>query len=109
MVATKAKTGFTQYIKNKPIKWRIKLFVLADSGNSYTVDFSVYVGKTPDPSAQGLSYNVVMNLVQPDFIGTGYHIYMDNFYIKPYAVRWPGSLEVRGLWHLQGEPERVSS
>ncbi|KAL2102083.1 hypothetical protein ACEWY4_003844 [Coilia grayii] len=46
MVATKAKTGFTHYIKNKPTKWGIKLFVLADSSNVYTVDFSVYVGKT---------------------------------------------------------------
>ncbi len=78
MVATKARTGFTQYMKNKPTKWGIKLFVLADSSNGRTVDFTVYVGKTPDPSAQGLSYDAVMNLVQPDFLGTGYHIYMEN-------------------------------
>lgn len=31
MVATKAKTGMTQYMKDKPTKWGIKLFVLAES------------------------------------------------------------------------------
>lgn len=41
IVATKAKTGFTQYMKNKPTKWGIKLFVLADSSNGYTVDFTL--------------------------------------------------------------------
>lgn len=79
MVATKAKIGFTQYMKNKPTKWGIKLFVLADSSNGYTVDFSVYMGKNSD-SSKGLSYDAVMNLVQPGFLGTGYHIYTDNFY-----------------------------
>ncbi|XP_053351649.1 piggyBac transposable element-derived protein 4-like [Clarias gariepinus] len=81
MVATKAKTGLTQYIKNKPTKWGIKLFVLTDSCNGYTVDFSVYVGKSRDPSIHGLSHDVVLDLVQP--LGTGYHIYMDNFYTSP--------------------------
>ncbi|KAL2076404.1 hypothetical protein ACEWY4_027997 [Coilia grayii] len=83
MVATKAKTGFTQYIKNKPTRWGIKLFVMADSSNGYTVDFSVYVGKTFDSSEKGLSYDAVMDLVQPAFLGTGYHVYVDNFYTSP--------------------------
>ncbi|KAF3845751.1 hypothetical protein F7725_002829 [Dissostichus mawsoni] len=29
MVATKAKTGMTQYMRDKPTKWGMKLFVLA--------------------------------------------------------------------------------
>jgi len=36
MVATKARTGMIQYMKVKPTKWEIKLFVLADSSNGYT-------------------------------------------------------------------------
>ncbi|KAL2079792.1 hypothetical protein ACEWY4_025536 [Coilia grayii] len=83
MVATKAKTGFTQYIRNKPTKWGIKLYVMADSSNGYTVDFSIYTGKNLDSSPQGLSYDAVMDLVQPAFLGTGYHIYVDNFYTSP--------------------------
>ncbi|XP_056108147.1 piggyBac transposable element-derived protein 4-like [Rhinichthys klamathensis goyatoka] len=87
MVASKAKTGMTQYMKAKPIKWGFKLFVLADSRNGYTVDFSVYTGKSDIPSGHGLSYDVVMSLVQPGYLGTGYHIYMDNFYSSPKLFR----------------------
>uniref|UniRef100_A0A3B5M8V3 PiggyBac transposable element-derived protein domain-containing protein n=1 Tax=Xiphophorus couchianus TaxID=32473 RepID=A0A3B5M8V3_9TELE len=60
MVGTKAKTGITEYMKDKPTKWGLKNFVL-----------------------HGLSYDVVMNLVQTSFRDTEYRIYMDNFYSSP--------------------------
>uniref|UniRef100_A0A671UTR0 PiggyBac transposable element-derived protein domain-containing protein n=1 Tax=Sparus aurata TaxID=8175 RepID=A0A671UTR0_SPAAU len=83
MVATKAKTGMTQYMKDKPTKWGRKLFVLAESCSGYTLRFKIYTGKTNTASEHGLSYDVVMNLIQPSCLGTGYHIYMDNFYSSP--------------------------
>ncbi|XP_028254268.1 piggyBac transposable element-derived protein 4-like [Parambassis ranga] len=83
MVATKAKTGMTQYMKDKPTKWGIKLFVLADSSNGYTINFNVYAGKTHTRMVHGLSYDAVMNLIRPSYLGTGYHVYMDNFYTSP--------------------------
>ncbi|KAF3849547.1 hypothetical protein F7725_019266 [Dissostichus mawsoni] len=47
MVASK--TGMTQYMKAKPTKWGFKLFVIADSRNGYTIDFSVYTAtSSPD-------------------------------------------------------------
>uniref|UniRef100_A0A673AIN1 PiggyBac transposable element-derived protein domain-containing protein n=1 Tax=Sphaeramia orbicularis TaxID=375764 RepID=A0A673AIN1_9TELE len=67
MVATKAKTG--------------RMFVLADSSNGYTVNFNVYVGKTH--TLHRLSYNAVMQLIQPSYLGSGYHVYMDNFFTSP--------------------------
>ncbi|KAM9364797.1 uncharacterized protein KZ484_010977 [Pholidichthys leucotaenia] len=36
MVAMKAKTGMMQYMKDKPTKWGMKLFVLAESSSGYT-------------------------------------------------------------------------
>nr|XP_023666075.1 piggyBac transposable element-derived protein 4-like [Paramormyrops kingsleyae] len=54
MVPRKGHTGMTQYMRNKPIKWGFKLYVLADSSNGYTVDFSVYTGKNNFPTGQGL-------------------------------------------------------
>ena len=74
MVATKAHTGMTQYMKAKPTKWGFKLFVLADSSNGYTLDFSVYTGKSQFASGVGLAYDSVMSLIKPTFLGSGYHV-----------------------------------
>ena len=45
MVKSKHRSGIRQYIRNKPTKWGIKMWVLADSSNAYTYDFDVYNGK----------------------------------------------------------------
>ena len=36
---------FRQFIKDKPTRWVIKLWVLADSKNGNNYDFEVYTGK----------------------------------------------------------------
>ena len=83
MVASKGKTGMTQYMKDKPTKWGMKLFVVADATNGYSFDFRMYTGRTHTPVVHGLAYDVVMELVDTVVLGTGYHIYMDNFYTSP--------------------------
>ncbi|MCI4394954.1 hypothetical protein PGIGA_G00174820, partial [Pangasianodon gigas] len=83
MVACKANTGMTQYMKAKPTKWGFKLFVLADSSNGYTTDFSVYTGKNNYPTGHGLSYDAVTSLLDCKVLGSGYHVYMDSFYTSP--------------------------
>lgn len=69
MVATKAKTGMTQYMKDKPAKWWMKLFVLAESSGGYTIRFKLYTGKMVTASEHRLSYDVVMNRIQPACLG----------------------------------------
>lgn len=59
MVACKASTGITQYMKAKPTKWGFKLFVLADCANEYIFDFAVYTGKNHFPTGPELSYDAV--------------------------------------------------
>ena len=58
MVKSIHRSGIRQYIKDKPTKWGIKLWVLADSSNGYTIDFNVYIGKAAgrDVSVHGLGY-----------------------------------------------------
>jgi len=88
MVKSKHRSGIRQYIRDKPTKWGIKLWVLADSLNGYTCDFDVYVGKRAADEVQsvnGLGYDVVMKLIQP-LVNQGYHIYFDNFYTSPKLV-----------------------
>ena len=82
MVATKAKTGMTQYMKDKPTKWGIKLFVLAESSSGYTANFNVYSGKSSSASVQLLR--------------------------QPQAVPRLGQHEIWCLRYLQGQQERVS-
>ena len=81
MVKSRHRSGIRQYIKDKPTKWGIKLWVLADSSNGYTIDFNVYIGRAAgrEVSANGLGYDVVMKLMNP-FFNQGYHLYVDNFY-----------------------------
>uniref|UniRef100_A0A3B5R3B2 PiggyBac transposable element-derived protein domain-containing protein n=1 Tax=Xiphophorus maculatus TaxID=8083 RepID=A0A3B5R3B2_XIPMA len=82
MVATKAKIGLKQYIKSKPTKWGIKLFVLSDT-TGYTTDFHIYTGRSTQKTGKGLSFDAVMSLINKDYLGSGYHIYCDNFYTSP--------------------------
>lgn len=56
IVKSRHRSGIRQYIKDKPTKWGIKLWVLADSSNGYTIDFNVYIGRaaSQEVSANGL-------------------------------------------------------
>ena len=89
MVRSRHKSGIRQYIRDKPTKWGIKLWVVADSSNGYTIDFDVYIGKAAgrDVSVHGLGYDVVVKLMQP-FLRQGYHLYIDNFYTSTTLVKY---------------------
>ena len=81
MVKSRHRSGIRQYIKDKPTKWGIKLWVLADSSNAYVQDFNIYIGKQAgrDISQHGLGYDVVMTLMH-NYLNQGYHLFVDNSY-----------------------------
>ncbi|KAK3704764.1 hypothetical protein RRG08_000536 [Elysia crispata] len=80
MVRNKGSYSFRQYIRDKPTKWGMKLWVIADPETGYTYNFDVYLGKDTGMQGDGgLAYNVVMKLVKR-LAGKGYRIFFDNFY-----------------------------
>lgn len=68
-------SGFRQFIKDKPTKRRIKLQVLADSSNSFTVDFIIYIGRAAGQESKSVQIglgimqnNAVRRLMAPTSI-----------------------------------------
>ena len=81
MVRNKGRYSWRQYIQDKPTKWGMKLWVLAEPATGYTYDFAIYLGKAAGVTTPegGLAYNVVMDLVRR-LANKEYNIFLDNFY-----------------------------
>ena len=67
-------------MKDKPTKWGIKVFVLADSTNGYVKRLQIYTGKSLDTVDDvGLCTRVVLDLMS-GLEGSGLNLYTDNYY-----------------------------
>nr|CAH7750633.1 unnamed protein product [Callosobruchus chinensis] len=74
---------FRQYLPNKPSKYRIKIFALADSKTFYVLNIEVYTGKQPKGPFQlnNSPGEVLKRLITP-ISGTGRNITMDNWFMS---------------------------
>lgn len=75
MVASKARSGLKQHMRDRPTKWGCKLFVLADSSNGYTCNFLFMRREMPWAFCHATPWFFIY--------GGGYRIYMDSFYTSP--------------------------
>jgi len=78
MIPFKGRLNFKQYMKNKPTKWGIKVFVLCDATNGYIYRMQIYKGKSMESNYEvGLCSRVVLELMD------GLEVYADNYYTSP--------------------------
>ena len=84
MIKFKGRVSFKQYMKDKPTKWGIKVFVLADATNGYIRRFQIYTGKGVDSNSSqiGLCTKIVLDLME-GLEDSGLHLYTDNYYTSP--------------------------
>ena len=80
LVKWKHRSGIRQYIATKPVKFGVKLWVLADSKIATLLILTFIFWKTNQTYKYGLGYGVLMKLAQP-LINQGYRIFFDNFYM----------------------------
>ncbi|XP_022808808.1 piggyBac transposable element-derived protein 3-like [Stylophora pistillata] len=64
-------------MKDKPARFGLKEFTLADSTNGCVLDIIVYTGKENAVDSKSLAERVVLRLLEP-YYGLGYNIFMDN-------------------------------
>ena len=83
MVGFRGHFGPLQYMPNKPTKWGVKCFTLADSSNGYVLNVLVYTGSE---TLEGVAYptlpqaaRIVLHLTTP-YQGKGHHVYTDRYY-----------------------------
>ena len=60
-------------------RFGFKLFSLCESDTGYTVNFSIYEGKSNTASEYGIFHDMCIQLMGP-LLGMGYHLYTDNWY-----------------------------
>lgn len=79
--AFRGRCGFRQYMPNKPNKYGIKIFALADSKTFYAMNLEVYVGKQPDgPYAVDNSASAVVQRMCKSIKGSGRNVTCDNWF-----------------------------
>jgi hypothetical protein len=83
---TKARCRFTQFMPNKPDKFGIKIWTLAEVDSKYFLHGIPYLGKDELRTGHTLAHHVVFQLVDA-YLDNGYHITADNFFTQlPLAV-----------------------
>ena len=80
----KGRLAFKQYIKDKPTKWGSKVFVLADSCNTYVKNIQIYSGTGLESNNTdiGLCTKVCLDLFEGLQV-SGLNLYTDNYYTSP--------------------------
>lgn len=79
LVPFRGRAPFKVYMKNKPHKYGIKIWMMSDSESYYCYNAQVYLGQQPGGREVGQGQRVVLDLVQP-IEGSGRNVTTDQFF-----------------------------
>ena len=81
MVKCKARCSYIQYMKDKPIKRGLKLFLRNNSDTGYLQQFELYLGKrgTQAKSVHGIYFDII-NRLTFRLRGKNHRVWFDNLY-----------------------------
>ena len=83
MIPTKNRLPIKQYIRNKPVRFVIKSFLLCEAKTGYILDAEIYTGRVRDDHwpLLGSAGSVVRRLVENSQVTNKNHmLFMDRFY-----------------------------
>ncbi len=86
IIAFKGRSYLKMYHPKKPHKWGMCVWSVCDAKTGYSYGWKIYCGKDAanPPSANGATYDVVMNILNDNNLLDKYHhVYMDNFFTSP--------------------------
>ena len=98
MVPFCGRLSFKQYHKDKPTKWGIKVWMLADSHMGYNYAFDVYIGSDADLDALsniGKVSGIVLKLVRRLY-SSGRIVFMDRYYTSSNLLFWLRHMDLSG-------------
>ncbi|KAF2904214.1 hypothetical protein ILUMI_01962 [Ignelater luminosus] len=78
LVPFRGKCPFRVFMKCKPAKYGIRIWILADVDTSYCKNLQVYLGKRGNAPERDQEERVVLDMVS--VLGPGYGITTDNFF-----------------------------
>ena len=97
----KGRCSFKQYIKNKPVRWGIKVFCVCCSATGYLWNAAFYLGKTEEPDANAketsATTKAVLHILEP-LAHKNHIVHMDNFYtsIPLFSALWKMGIQACG-------------
>ena len=82
IIPFKGRTAMKVYKPNKPHKWGLNCWNLAEAKTGYVWKSELYQGKRNNQTEVGLYHDVVTTLCQPVY-NRGHRVYMDNLFTSP--------------------------
>ena len=63
---------------NKPTKWCLKAWVLAEADTGFVFNWKLYTGKETEQTGVNMGQRVVLDLIMA--LSQGHEVYFDNFF-----------------------------